>query len=205
MNQYLAQEHQFFYGPNREVYKTLAVVDGDVVNSDVLPYKCCDGEELPENRVLFVGTVHGLALGKALTVRTVECTPGFNGHGVALLSQKVRLQNNEYIVMLEDLTPRHEASYAHHLRQCADIADEREPQYGNVLDNLRDTQMILHAMFGLKLSPVEIAKVMIAIKTSREKHHHKKDNLLDNINYHAILLEAIEEQERQLSQKPHDV
>lgn len=83
------------------------------------------------------------------------------------------------------------SSYGDILRQAADISDDREPQYGEVIGQLHDTAMVAKAMFDIDTDPVTLAKIMIAFKTSRQKHAHKDDNLLDNINYHAILLLAI--------------
>lgn len=79
------------------------------------------------------------------------------------------------------------AGYGAILRECADIADERQAQYGDAKKNFQETADILKAMFGLSLSPVEIVKVMIAVKWSRQLHKPKKDNLLDATNYTAIL------------------
>lgn len=80
-----------------------------------------------------------------------------------------------------------EASYSKTLRQCADIADERQEQYGDVKGNFIEIQQILSAAFGIELSLTEIAKVMIATKLSREKHKPKQDNRQDCVNYMAIL------------------
>jgi len=48
------------------------------------------------------------------------------------------------------------ASYSHILRQCADIADEREAQYGDVQKNFADISAICKTAFGLDLSPTQI-------------------------------------------------
>lgn len=78
-------------------------------------------------------------------------------------------------------------SYAKILRECADIADERQEQYGDVTQNFEDVRDICRAMFGIELTVQEVAKIMIAIKWSREKHQSKHDNLIDAVNYTAIL------------------
>ena len=79
------------------------------------------------------------------------------------------------------------ASYSPILRQCADIADERESQYGDVAKNFAEIVAICEAIFGLTLTQRQVAQVMIAVKLSRERHKHKPDNLIDAINYLAIL------------------
>jgi hypothetical protein len=80
------------------------------------------------------------------------------------------------------------ASYSPILRQCADIADEREAQYGDVSKNFDDISAICKTAFGLTLSPTQIMQVMVAVKLSRNLHKPKADNLLDAINYLAMQL-----------------
>ncbi len=87
-----------------------------------------------------------------------------------------------------------EASYATLLRECAAIADEREAQYGDCKENFEEIAAVLDAMFALPLSPVQVVKVMIAVKVAREKHKQKKDNRADLINYVAILNRLLEEE-----------
>jgi len=83
---------------------------------------------------------------------------------------------------------RSKVEYAEILRQCADIAEERGEKYGDVILNFQDISNILATMFGMSLNMEEICKVFIATKISREKNAHQEDNLLDWINYTAILL-----------------
>ncbi len=73
------------------------------------------------------------------------------------------------------------------LQNCMDVAVDRGKSYGEVSNNLKCTAAILYESFGVKLLPSQIIMVMIAIKTGREKHKHKKDNIVDLINYYAIL------------------
>lgn len=68
-----------------------------------------------------------------------------------------------------------------------DIAEERGKQYGTVKTNLQETANIYEAMFGETIEPEKIVQVMIAVKWGRNRHKKKKDNLLDSINYTAIL------------------
>lgn len=84
------------------------------------------------------------------------------------------------------------ASYSHILRQCADIADEREQQYGDVAQNFADISEICKTTFGLVLSPSQIMQVMVAVKLARNRHKPKADNLLDAVNYLAMLAQTID-------------
>lgn len=68
-----------------------------------------------------------------------------------------------------------------------DIAEEREDQYGDANQSLDIASEIYRAMFGEEMEPERIAKVMIALKWARQRKKKKKDNLLDSINYTAIL------------------
>lgn len=82
--------------------------------------------------------------------------------------------------------------YSHILRQAAEIADQRSGMYGDVIQNLEDVSANCKALYGMELSAIDIAKVMIACKFARQKHLHNPDNLLDTINYTAILLLLIQ-------------
>lgn len=78
------------------------------------------------------------------------------------------------------------------LTECAEIAQERWASYWDILNNFQDICKILQVNYWLVLKPSDIIKVMIATKISRQKNKHKKDNLVDNINYTAILLYFLE-------------
>lgn len=80
------------------------------------------------------------------------------------------------------------------LTEGASIAQEREEQYGDITKNFSEISSLCDAMFGLEVSPSDIAKIMIATKFARNKHKQKRDNIIDAINYTAIMLE-LEEQE----------
>jgi len=73
------------------------------------------------------------------------------------------------------------------LTEAAKIAEERQESYGNIEENFKEISDISKSMFGLEVSEAEICKVMIAVKVARQKHKHKDDNIVDMINYIAIL------------------
>ena len=78
--------------------------------------------------------------------------------------------------------------YSSILEDCAKIAKERQKQYGSAGDSMQLTCDILDITFGIKLTVTELAKVLVALKLSREKFQHKDDNIIDSINYMAISL-----------------
>jgi len=78
--------------------------------------------------------------------------------------------------------------YSSILEDCAKIAKERQKQYGSAGDSMQLTCDILDITFGIKLTVTELAKVLVALKLSREKFQHKDDNVIDCINYMAISL-----------------
>ena len=78
------------------------------------------------------------------------------------------------------------------LTECIETGIERGASYGSVIDNFREMARIHNAMFGGDILPSDMCKVLIATKVSRQKHKHKKDNLIDQINYNAILLLLLE-------------
>jgi hypothetical protein len=90
--------------------------------------------------------------------------------------------------------PKKPASYGHLLRECADIADDREEHYGEIKKNYESISAFCRSMFGLELTPSQIVKVMIATKWARHLHHPKKDNLMDAVNYTAILAKFEEDE-----------
>lgn len=80
------------------------------------------------------------------------------------------------------------SEYSPILREAADIADEREASYGRAAKNMHDIARMCKDMFNLEISAEGVVKVFIATKTTRDKNKAKDDNLLDTINYNAILL-----------------
>jgi hypothetical protein len=172
-------------GNDGRVYEVVAQVRGNQYTTRDVAF---DTGWPPLDRILFIGTYAELVAGTATPVRT-EAIGGNVRLPELQVALPITVSDDDWICTLID-APKKQASYSSHLRIAAEIADDREPQYGSALDNLKDTSMIAKAMFDLELTPVQLAQVMIAFKTSREKHAHKDDNIIDNINYHAILLMA---------------
>lgn len=91
---------------------------------------------------------------------------------------------------------RDEAAYAKILTSCASIANDRQKNYGDAKKNFQETSELCAKMFGLEISPTAIVKVMIAVKWARQMHRQKQDNLIDAVNYTAILAHMTEEESR---------
>ena len=94
-----------------------------------------------------------------------------------------------------------EKNYANILLECAAIAKERQEQYGMTCHSMGLASDILDTVFGIKLTKSQIAKVLISLKLSREKFEHKKDNILDTVNYLCISLNEREERDNIKSKK----
>lgn len=77
--------------------------------------------------------------------------------------------------------------YATQLRQCAKIAEDRQKKYGPPDENFELISQICDVCFDLKISKEEIIQVMRATKIARDKHMQQEDNLLDEVNYAAML------------------
>ena len=181
-------------GNDGRVYEIVGQVHGDQRATKNITF---DRGWPPEDRILFIGNFEDIVAGVATMARS-SYVGGHDTLPYIEVPLPVTVTDDDMICVIAEVT--NTASYSSHLRTAATIADQREPQYGSALDNLKDTSMIAKAMFNLELTPVQLAQVMIAFKTSREKHSHKDDNIIDNINYHAILLMAKLEE---LSLPPH--
>ena len=77
------------------------------------------------------------------------------------------------------------------LERCIETKKERQPDYGDSIENFREMARIHNAMFGGDILPSQMCMVLIATKVSREKHRHKEDNIEDEINYWAIYNELL--------------
>ena len=84
-----------------------------------------------------------------------------------------------------------EIGYVDNLQECVGTAKERNKSYSTPDESYAIAQKILLDQFGLDMKQSDMIKVMIAIKRSRETICHKEDNLIDEINYTAILLDFL--------------
>jgi hypothetical protein len=84
------------------------------------------------------------------------------------------------------------SSYSDILKEALEIAEQRQGTYGEPTVNFTRIKECAKTMFGLELSLVEIAQLMVATKLARQIEKPKHDNIVDAINYFAIMLHFIE-------------
>lgn len=67
------------------------------------------------------------------------------------------------------------------------LTGERDTDYGDPVENFSRIAEIASLLSGEKLTPETCVTVMIAVKLSRERYKHKRDNLVDLVAYIEIL------------------
>lgn len=85
------------------------------------------------------------------------------------------------------------AHYGDILRECADIADERGADYGAPEINFSEIANIHNMLWSEEVDIQHIVRIFISVKFARNKHKVKRDNILDAINYLAILQSFIDQ------------
>lgn len=91
-------------------------------------------------------------------------------------------------------------NYANILTECANIANERQSQYGEATESILLACRILDETFGIKLTGKQFCDVIIALKLSRLKFKFKEDSTLDIVNYFAIGLAC---QRKEQNERPN--
>lgn len=76
---------------------------------------------------------------------------------------------------------------------------DRNADYGDAVENFNRIAEIYQAITGECLSPDKCCMVHIATKLSRERHNHKRDNLVDLCGYADILHRIREKKEITIS------
>lgn len=77
--------------------------------------------------------------------------------------------------------------YSQILEECLQVAKERQKDYWPPEENFQRISDICRDSFDFNITNEDIAKVFIATKIARQLEKPKKDNLIDLINYIAIL------------------
>jgi hypothetical protein len=80
------------------------------------------------------------------------------------------------------------SNYTKILEDCVSIANSRQALYGEATQNLKETSDLLKTIFNVEIKPIDIAKVMVCLKLTREKTKPKADNLIDAVNYMAMIV-----------------
>lgn len=63
----------------------------------------------------------------------------------------------------------------------------RAQDYGDVKTDWNRVAALASALMGCRMRASDCAKVLIAVKLSRESHSHKRDNLVDLAGYAWVL------------------
>jgi hypothetical protein len=97
-------------------------------------------------------------------------------------------------------------NYADILEECANVARDRQAQYGEATESMALASNILRESFGVEMSPATFSQAMVALKLSRLKFKFKEDSVIDIINYFAIALacKRQEDGQRQQGKKVRD-
>ena len=66
------------------------------------------------------------------------------------------------------------------------INGERQDQYGNPEDSFEGIALLWGWYLGHKITPEQVAFMLVIFKTCREKHQHKRDNIVDMAGYLGI-------------------
>ncbi len=105
----------------------------------------------------------------------------------------------EMVFLQDERKPRPAGSI---LEEAARIrSGERNVDYGDAVESFERVAEIANAITGLSLTPAECCKVLIAVKLTRERYNHKRDNLVDACGYIEILHQI---EERTLNDNDND-
>lgn len=66
------------------------------------------------------------------------------------------------------------------------INGERQDSYGNPEDSFADIALLWGWYLGRTLRPSDVAMLMALLKFSRERHQHKRDNVVDACGYLSL-------------------
>lgn len=72
------------------------------------------------------------------------------------------------------------------------INGERQDAYGNPEDSFTDIADLWGWYLGRPLLPSDVAMMMALLKFAREKHQHKRDNIVDACGYLALYADIVD-------------
>ena len=67
------------------------------------------------------------------------------------------------------------------------INNDRRQEYGSVSESFSNIALMWSGILDIKVSPKQVALCMITLKIQREKHLHKRDNLVDICGYAGLI------------------
>lgn len=109
--------------------------------------------------------------------------------------EEKRIMTSELLDQVEQYV--HEKSI---LEEAIEIRrGSRNADYGDAVQNFRNIAETFRVMTGREISASDCVRVMMAVKLSRERHLHKRDNLVDLSGYTDILELVVTWEEHQQS------
>lgn len=93
-------------------------------------------------------------------------------------------------VKVEDMNEENKQSILEEAK--AIIEGSRQSDYGDPVDSFDKIAKTASMIAGKDLSPKECCAVLMAVKIVRERHRHKRDNLVDLCGYAHIMNELNE-------------
>lgn len=76
--------------------------------------------------------------------------------------------------------------------EAHDVVEMRREAYGHPYENLGTIARLWGEVFGVAISPEDVAICMILVKVAREVNMHKRDNLVDICGYADCISEIKE-------------
>jgi len=69
------------------------------------------------------------------------------------------------------------------LDEAKNVVYDRQVSYGTPEDNFTQIAELWSAYLGTPIRPEDVGAMMILLKLARERHQHKRDNLVDVAGY----------------------
>lgn len=63
---------------------------------------------------------------------------------------------------------------------------DRQDAYGSFEESFGRIAQFWTTYLGVEIMPTDVAQMMLLLKISRQKHAHKRDNIIDQINYAVV-------------------
>lgn len=63
---------------------------------------------------------------------------------------------------------------------------DRAECYGDIFESFSRIACFWTTYLGVEISAVDVAQMMLLLKVSRQRNRHKRDNVVDQINYAIV-------------------
>ena len=78
-------------------------------------------------------------------------------------------------------------------KECEAIVRDREIEYGDSKSMFNSIALVWTSILRAHITPRDVALMMAAMKILRESQRHKRDNIIDGINYLAFAEELADD------------